>query len=96
MVDWVWSAAKDKRNRVKHSISFDTAMLVFLDQYALTVPDPFPDEVRLRTFGMIANQIILVVHTEPEPVGEGVLVGRIISARKATSEERRAYQDEAL
>lgn len=93
---WVWDEAKNKANRKKHHISFETAKLVFLDQFALSVPDPFPHEVRWRTFGMIANQLILVVHTEPQDDGSGGAVGRIISARKATKPELRAYQDDSL
>jgi uncharacterized DUF497 family protein len=37
--------------------------------------------------------VLFVVHTEPvEPLGGGERVGRIISARKATPRERRAYE----
>jgi uncharacterized DUF497 family protein len=39
--------------------------------------------------GIIGNVVVFVVHTWPESE-DGV--GRIISARKATAHERRAYE----
>lgn len=89
---WRWDAAKDKANLQKHGISFETAMLVFEDPLALTLEDPYPDEERWRTIGKIVN-IVMVVHTQPafDPL-TGAEVGRIISARKATSHERRMYE----
>ena len=44
--------------------------------------------------GMAGNQVAMVVHTWPafdEETGEAI--GRIISARKATSYERMAYEE---
>ena len=44
---------------------------------------------------MIGNVVVIVVHTHPEPSSEtGEEIGRIISARKATKHERRAYEEE--
>jgi len=37
--------------------------------------------------------LLLVIHTWPEEPEEGEQVGRIISARKATARERRAYEE---
>ena len=67
---------------------------MFDDPLALSKPDPHPDGDRLRTVGVIGAVTVLVVHTMPEfdPV-EGADVGRIISARKATPRERRAYEE---
>lgn len=43
---------------------------------------------------MIGPVVVLVVHTEPQPEpGTGEEVGRIISARKATARERKAYEE---
>jgi uncharacterized protein len=49
----------------------------------------------LRTVGVIESATVFVVHTMPEfdPV-EGDDVGRIMSARKATPRERRAYEED--
>jgi uncharacterized DUF497 family protein len=40
--------------------------------------------------------LLLVVHTWPEESEEGEQVGHIISARKATAHERRAYEEESF
>jgi uncharacterized DUF497 family protein len=37
--------------------------------------------------------LLLVVHTWPEETEEDEPVGRIISARKATGHERKAYEE---
>ena len=54
--------------------------------------DPNSEDERWHTIGMARN--VVVVHTWPRPEHEmGVEVGRIVSARKATAHERRAYED---
>jgi uncharacterized DUF497 family protein len=37
--------------------------------------------------------LLLVVHTRPDESEEGEAVGRIISARKANANERKAYEE---
>jgi uncharacterized protein len=67
---------------------------VFDDPLALTMPDPHQDGDRLRTVGMIGAVTVFVVHTLPEfDPNEGEDVGRVISARKATPREGRAYEE---
>ena len=69
-------------------------MLVFDDPMSATREDPYPDEQRWRTMGMVGNQVVMVVPTWPafdEETGEAI--GRIISARKATRHERMAYEE---
>jgi hypothetical protein len=85
---WTWSAAKDRENKRKHGLGFDTARFVFDDPHALSRPDPFPHEERWQTIGVIGRVTVLVVHTWPDEES-----GRIISARKATAHERRAYEE---
>ena len=92
-VDWTWTAWKSERNRAKHKVSFELAVHVFDDPLHLTVEDPFEEEERWRTYGQIQNVLILVVHTEPVSSGDGRKVGRIISARKATANERRIVEE---
>ena len=43
--------------------------------------------------GLVGPVLLLVVHTWPEKSEEGEPVGRIISARKATAHERKAYEE---
>ncbi|MEI6574440.1 MAG: BrnT family toxin [Alphaproteobacteria bacterium] len=92
---WVWSDDKSRINKQKHGLSFSTAALVFDDPLALSKPDPHPDGDRWQTLGLVGNVVLLVVHTWPEWNGSSnEEQGRIISARKATPHERRAYEEE--
>ncbi|MCY4110387.1 MAG: BrnT family toxin, partial [Chloroflexi bacterium] len=64
------------------------------DPMSATREDPFPGEQRWRTIGMVGTQVVMVVHTWPGVDAEtGELIGRIISARKATRREREAYEE---
>jgi uncharacterized DUF497 family protein len=56
----------------------------------LSQPDRFPREERWQTVGVIGQITIIVVHTWPDSNDE---TGRIISARKATTHERRAHEE---
>ena len=96
---WIWDEEKNRANRRDHKISFEIAQLVFDDPLAITLPDPFPSEERWRTVGSpsyAADVVLFVVHTWPEVDEIGEEVGRIISARKATGHERRAYEEGTL
>ena len=96
---WIWDEEKNRANRRDHKVSFETAQLVFDDPLAITLPDPFPSEERWRTVGSpsySADVVLFVVHTWPEVDETGEEVGRIISARKATRNERRAYEEGAF
>jgi uncharacterized DUF497 family protein len=88
-----WDKAKNRRNFAKHQISFETAKLVFEDPHALSVQDrAVEDEERWQTLGMVGGVVVvLVAHTYREENGEEVI--RLISARKATPLERRAYEE---
>jgi len=91
---WIWDADKDAANRTKHRLSFATAVRVFDDPLHLTTLDPHPDDDRWQTVGLISRVVVLVVHTWPDEVpGDDEPVGRIITARKATAHERRAYEE---
>ena len=91
---WTWDLDKAATNRVKHGLSFDTAALVFDDPLHASKPDPHPDGIRWHTIGRVGPVLLLVVHTWPEAGSEeDEPVGRIISARKATAHERKAYEE---
>jgi uncharacterized protein len=92
-VEWTWTEEKNRTNKRDHGLSFETAVLVFNDPLAVSRLDPHPDGDRWQTMGVIANVAVFVVHTWREADPEtGQEVGRIISARKATTRERRAYE----
>ena len=91
---WIWDPVKSRANRTKHGLSLDTAEAVFGDPLALSRPDPHTGEERWQTIGLVGSVMLLVIHTEPREDPEShELVGRIISARKATAHERRAYEE---
>jgi hypothetical protein len=96
-VRWTWDPAKDRANRRRHGLGFGTAARVFDDPLALSRADPHSGEERWRTVGMVEGVVVLVVHTWPGPdLLTGEEMGRIISARKATRHERKAYEEEGL
>ena len=91
-----WDPAKALLNRREHGITFDEAATVFLDVLALTVYDTLSSqgEERWLTLGCDAGgKLLAVAHTyhEMEPDRSRI---RIISARKATRQERRSYEEE--
>jgi uncharacterized DUF497 family protein len=81
-VEFTWDELKNRANRKKHGVSFETASLVFDDPSHISVQDrEVEGEARWQTIGKIANLHVLVVaHTVDE---EAELI-RILSARKAT------------
>ena len=88
-----WDSKKNAQNAKKHGISFEQAREVFLDPLHLSILDERFNyfEERWITLGATqAGEIIVVVHLyfveEPE---ERI---RIISARHATSRERKQYE----
>lgn len=93
-VQWTWSDEKNRTNKRDHGLSFETAQRVFDDPLAVSRRDPHPDGDRWQTVGLVATVVLFVVHTWPEPDPEtGEECGRIISARKSTTHERRAYEE---
>jgi uncharacterized protein len=96
-LQWTWDPNKDRRNRRVHKLGFELASRVFDDPHHASRPDPSPDEERWRTIGMIGHVAVLVIHTSPDVDPKtGKEIGRIISARKATPHERKAYEDGAF
>ena len=88
-----WDTEKEKANIKKHGISFEQASYVFADPFALNLYDKEHsiDEDRWILLGKSLNEVILVVvHTFKDEVG--VEYVRIISARKATTNEIKEYQ----
>ena len=65
-------------------------MTVFLDELCLSVQDIAEPSRRLLIGESPVRRVVLVVFTELAPSGNL----RIISARRATRRERRAYEEE--
>lgn len=92
---WIWDLEKAAANVARHGLSFATAERVFNDPLHLSKLDSHPDGDRWQTVGLVGPVLLFVVHTwlEEDPDGDEP-VGRIISARKASPRERRAYEEE--
>ena len=85
-----WDEDKARENLRKHKVGFDEAKTVFLDPFSVTIPDPDHsiDEERFVDIGTSVNgRVLVVVYTE-----RGANI-RLISCRKATSSERRKYEE---
>lgn len=82
-----WDENKNLSNIEKHGISFQTASQVFEDENRIEMYDYVNstiNEDRFRTIGLV-DDVLFVVFTERKNAI------RIISARRATPKERRAY-----
>ena len=85
-----WDENKNRKNIIKHGISFEEASSVFLDDQAILFDDPAHSEFeeRFLLIGMSsASNICIVCHCYRE--SDSVI--RIISARKATKKEEFRY-----
>ena len=87
-IKFEWDEEKNKLNYKKHGIRFESAVLVFDDEYRIDLYDEAHSEFedRFNTIGMV-DDVLFVVYTER--------MDRIhlISARIATEWERRLYYD---
>lgn len=85
--DFEWDAKKAAGNLEKHGIAFDEAATVFDDPRAIDAPDIY-DAERFVVIGRSSRDRVLfvvhAVHTHDRI--------RIISARKATPSQRKAYE----
>ena len=74
---------------IKHSVTFDQALSVFFDPFHELIDASVPGESREAAIGLdLQFQMLIVVHIEVEDFAT-----RIISARRATAAERRAYEE---
>jgi uncharacterized DUF497 family protein len=85
--EFEWDEDKAEANLRKHKISFQEASRAFDDLFALIEQDLSEDfgEDRFLATGMVEGSLITVVYTERD---ERI---RIISARKANSDEQKRY-----
>ena len=89
-LNFEWEEEKSKANFKKHKVNFDEATTVFIDPFSITIPDSdhSEDEQRYIDIGSSDNgHVLIVVYTER---GSNI---RIISCRKATSLERKRYEE---
>lgn len=87
-----WDPDKDRSNQRKHGIDFVEAQTVFFDDNALLLADleHSEREERFLLLGMsVALRVLVVVHCYRESQGRI----RLISARRATPNERKVYEE---
>jgi hypothetical protein len=85
-----WDPRKAAENLSRHGVSFHEAATVFDDPLAITYPDPdhSENESRWLTFGTsVEGRLLVVAHAE---AGDTI---RVISARRATRNERTIYEE---
>ena len=92
-MEFEWDPKKNETNKRKHKISFEEAKTVFYDEDAVMFDDPDhsdDDEERFLMLGFSTKaRILMVCHCFRS---EDRII-RIISARKATSEEEIVYDE---
>jgi uncharacterized protein len=82
-----WDPRKAAANIKKHGVDFADAATVLYDERAITIRDDEEEEERYVTIGMDAlDRVLVLVYTWR---GDRL---RLISARRATAQERRQYE----
>jgi uncharacterized DUF497 family protein len=86
--DFVWDEKKAQRNVTNHEIRFEEACEVFFDPFYIWKDASRHNEQRWGLIGYSeSNRMLFVVSTE-----QGDDAWRIISARKATKQEKLRYE----
>jgi uncharacterized protein len=91
MIKFEWNPSKAQSNLKKHGVSFEEAKSVFYDELAIQFydNDNSESEDRFIMLGISKElNVLTVCHCERQ---EGEVI-RIISARKATKNERKFYE----
>lgn len=91
MIKFEWNSIKALTNLKKHGVSFEEAQTVFFDDFAIQFFDDeesSSSEARFLMLGMSSEtHLLLVCYCERH--GNTI---RLISARKATKNERKFYR----
>jgi uncharacterized DUF497 family protein len=90
-----WDPVKAKENLRKHGVSFGRAAEILLDALAVSIVDVEHSEAEERwvTTGRdTRGRILILIHTFSEVSAEECKI-RIISARKATKQEAKQYEE---
>ena len=94
VMEFEWDQQKNQANYAKHQVNFELASRVFDDPLARFRFDRVIDgEERWLAVGKVLQlHVLVVVHACRSRADQEVI--RIISARRATSHERRLYEEE--
>jgi len=97
-----WDKAKAQSNYRKHGVSFKAATQVFNDPLSVTKQDRAEHgEYRWQTIGMVDGCLLLLVaHTvhiqADENDANSYEMVRLISARQASGQERKRYENGSI
>lgn len=96
MIKFEWNSSKAISNEKKHGISFAEAKSVFYDELAVQFYDSDSSQLNDDRFLILGvsseNRMLMICHCERE---SGDVI-RIISARKATKNEKKFYKGDFL
>lgn len=90
---YIWNEKKAKTNLEKHGVRFEEAQVVWTDPHSIEYYDPensYQEDRFIRIGLNPLRGILLVVFCE----NENQETIRIISARKATNQEKKEYEEE--
>jgi uncharacterized DUF497 family protein len=83
-----WDLQKNRTNRLKHKIDFESARSLWEDPDRIEIRAPHPIENRYILIGKIEKQLWSAIYTLR---GEAV---RIISVRRSKKQEMKLYEQE--
>jgi hypothetical protein len=88
-VRFTWNARKAASNLKKHGVSFPEAATAFNDELGAYYPDTLHEDRFILIGYSRQHRLLYAVHAE---VQQDVI--RIISARRATSHEKKHYEND--
>lgn len=91
-LNFAWDENKNDINKKKHGLSFEEAKEVFADENAILFDDPDHslEEDRFLIIGAVKSLKICIVSHCYRDSGNVI---RLISAREATKQEKKIYQE---
>jgi len=89
-MEFEWDENKNAINKDKHSVDFEYVIKIFDDANKIIVESPQNNELRFLIIGKILSIIYAVVYTIRHSKT------RIISARIASKEERKQYNENLI
>ena len=85
-MEFEWDERKNRRNKNKHGIDFETAMKLWNDKNRIEIQTPFPIENRSILIGKIDQKLGSAIFT----LRSNAI--RIISVRRARKKEAKFYE----
>jgi len=85
-MEFEWDERKNRKNKNKHGIDFETAMELWNDKNRIEIQTPFPIENRSVLIGKIDKKLWSAIFT----LRDNAI--RIISVRRARTKEAKFYE----